>query len=276
MMLISASTWMHLGGEMMAAERKVILETRGLTKHYGGVQALNNADFKMYADEHIAIVGDNGAGKSTFVRNITGVEQPTAGEVLIDGQPVRFKAPTDARAHGIETVYQNLALADHLNVPENIFLGREEVYFEFGPLSWLKKKAMVRRADALLAETGIKIPDAKQPVAGMSGGQRQCVAISRAAGWGSKLIIMDEPTAALGIQETTRVENIIRGLKTRGVPVIIVSHNLRQVFNLVDRIVVFRQGRIAGVLDAKIASGNDVVAMITGVDQGVHQNASYI
>ena len=260
----------------MAAERKVILETRGLTKHYGGVQALNDADFTMYADEHIAIVGDNGAGKSTFVRNITGVEQPTAGEVLIDGQPVRFKAPTDARAHGIETVYQNLALADHLNVPENIFLGREEVYFEFGPLSWLKKNAMVKRADDLLAQTGIKIPDAKQPVAGMSGGQRQCMAISRAAGWGSKLIIMDEPTAALGIQETTRVENIIRGLKERGVPVIIVSHNLRQVFNLVDRIVVFRQGRIAGVLDAKTASGNDVVAMITGVDQVVHKDASYI
>ena len=260
----------------MAAELKVILETRGLTKHYGGVQALNDADFTMYADEHIAIVGDNGAGKSTFVRNITGVEQPTAGEVLIDAQPVRFKAPTDARAHGIETVYQNLALADHLNVPENIFLGREEVYFEFGQLSWLKKNAMVKRADDLLAQTGIKIPDAKQPVAGMSGGQRQCVAISRAAGWGSKLIIMDEPTAALGIQETTRVENIIRGLKERGVPVIIVSHNLRQVFNLVDRIVVFRQGRIAGVLDAKTASGNDVVAMITGVDQGVHKDASYI
>ena len=210
------------------------------------------------------------------MRNITGVEQPTAGEVLIDGQPVRFKAPTDARAHGIETVYQNLALADHLNVPENIFLGREEVYFEFGPLSWLKKNAMVKRADDLLAQTGIKIPDAKQPVAGMSGGQRQCVAISRAAGWGSKLIIMDEPTAALGIQETTCVENIIRGLKERGVPVVIVSHNLRQVFNLVDRIVVFRQGRIAGVLDAKTASGNEVVAMITGVDQGVHKDASYI
>ena len=256
--------------------RKAILETRGLTKHYGGVQALNNADFKMFADEHIAIVGDNGAGKSTFVRNITGVEQRTAGEVLIDGVPVNFKAPNDAREHGIETVYQNLALADHLNVPQNIFLGREDVYFEFGPLSWLKKKAMAKRAEELLEETGIKIPDTTQSVAGMSGGQRQCVAISRAAGWGSKLIIMDEPTAALGIQETTRVENIIRGLKERGVPVIIVSHNLRQVFNLVDRIVVFRQGRIAGVLNAKTASGNDVVAMITGVDQGVHEDASYI
>ena len=260
----------------MTDERRIILETRGLTKHYGGVQALNDANFEMYADEHIAIVGDNGAGKSTFVRNITGVEQRTAGEVFVDGVPVNFKAPNDARAHGIETVYQNLALADHLDVPANIFLGREEVYFEFGPLSWLKKKAMVQRADELLEETGIKIPDTKQSVAGMSDGQRQCVAISRAAGWGKKLIIMDEPTAALGIQETTRVENIIRGLKKHGIPAIIVSHNLRQVFNLVDRIVVFRQGRIAGVLDAKTASGNDVVAMITGVDQDVHENASNI
>ena len=260
----------------MQTPRKIILETKSLTKHYGGVQALNHADFKMYSDEHVAIVGDNGAGKSTFVRNITGVEQRTTGDVLFDGVSVNFNAPSEARAMGIETVYQNLALADHLDVPSNIFLGREEVYFKAGPLSWLNKKAMHKRAIELLDDTGIKIPDLTQPVAGMSGGQRQCVAISRAAGWGSKLIIMDEPTAALGIQETTRVENIIRELKARGVPVIIISHNLRQVFNLFDRIVVFRQGRIAGVLDAKQASGNDVVAMITGVDQGVHDNASYI
>lgn len=260
----------------MQTPRKIILETKSLTKHYGGVQALNHADFKMYSDEHVAIVGDNGAGKSTFVRNITGVEQRTSGDVLFDGVSVNFNAPSEARAMGIETVYQNLALADHLDVPSNIFLGREEVYFKAGPLSWLNKKAMHKRAIELLDDTGIEIPDLTQPVAGMSGGQRQCVAISRAAGWGSKLIIMDEPTAALGIQETTRVEEIIRNLKTRGVPVIIVSHNLRQVFNLVDRIVVFRQGRIVGILDARKASGNDVVAMITGVDQGVHDNASYI
>lgn len=261
---------------MMSDQRKTVLETRALTKHYGGVQALNDADFTMYADEHIAIVGDNGAGKSTFVRNITGVEQRTSGDVLISGQSVYFNSPVDARKHGIETVYQNLALADHLDVTANIFLGREEYFFKLGPLSWLNKRKMQVRAEALLEQTGIKIPDTKQPVAGMSGGQRQCVAISRAAGWGSKLIIMDEPTAALGIQETTRVENIIRGLKERGIPVIIVSHNLRQVFNLVDRIVVFRQGRIAGVLDTKTTSANEVVAMITGVDQGVHKDASYI
>ena len=257
----------------MPENRKIILETRRLTRHYGGVQALNDADFTMFADEHVAIVGDNGAGKSTFVRNITGVEQRTSGEVFVEGKAVNFRSPREAREHGIETVYQNLALADHLNVPANIFLGREEVLFEFGPLSWLKKKEMQSRSRELLEETGIKIPDLDRPVGGMSGGQRQCVAISRAAGWGSKLIVMDEPTAALGIQETTRVENIIRRLRKRGVPVIVVSHNLRQVFNLVDRIVVFRQGRIVGVLDARTASGNDVVAMITGVDRGVHEDA---
>ena len=143
----------------MSETREIILETKGLTKHYGGVQALNDADFKMYADEHIAIVGDNGAGKSTFVRNITGVEQRTSGDVILNGESVNFAAPSEARAKGIETVYQNLALADHLDVPTNIFLGREEVYFEVGPLSWLNKKAMQKRSVELLEETGIKIPD---------------------------------------------------------------------------------------------------------------------
>ena len=256
--------------------RQKILETKGLTKHYGGVKALVDADFTMFSDEHIAIVGDNGAGKSTLVRNITGVEQPTSGTVTFNGESVSFRAPTDARDHGIETVYQNLALANHLDVPANIFLGREMEYFRLGPFSWLNKRGMRRRAGELLEQTGIKIPDMSQPVASMSGGQRQCVAISRAAGWDAKLIIMDEPTAALGIQETTRVENIIRNLKERGIPVIIISHNLRQVFNLVDRIVVLRQGRIAGVLNAAEASGNDVVSMITGVDRGIHADASYI
>lgn len=256
---------------------RVVLETRGLTKHYGGVQALNDANFTITEGEHIAIVGDNGAGKSTFVRNITGVEAPTDGEIRLFDKPMQFANPKAARDTGIETVYQNLALADHLDVPANIFLGREDVAFKLGPFSWLRKRKMDERAKELLAETGIKIPDLSGKVAGMSGGQRQCVAIARAAGWGAKLIIMDEPTAALGIQETTRVENIIRGLKERGTPVILVSHNLRQVFNLVDKIVVFRRGRIAGIKKASETDGNEIVSMITGVDdQGVHENASYI
>lgn len=254
----------------------IVLQTRGLTKHYGGVEALTDADFTIRRGEHIAIVGDNGAGKSTFVRNITGVERPTSGVIEFEGQEVQFRAPLEARGHGIETVYQNLALADHLDVPANIFLGREEYYFRLGPLSWMNKRKMRAEAARVLERTGIKIPDLTQPLMSMSGGQRQCVAISRAAGWNAKLIIMDEPTAALGIQETTRVENIIKGLREQGVPVILISHNLRQVFKLVDRIVVFRRGRIVGSLDAKTTDGNAVVALITGIDQGVHADASYI
>ena len=260
----------------MADGGDIVLETRGLTKHYGGVEALTGADFTIRRGEHIAIVGDNGAGKSTFVRNITGVERPTSGTILFEGEEVQFRAPLEARSHGIETVYQNLALADHLDVPANIFLGREEYYFRLGPLSWMNKRKMRSEAARVLERTGIKIPDLTQPLMSMSGGQRQCVAISRAAGWNAKLIIMDEPTAALGIQETTRVENIIKGLRDQGVPVILISHNLRQVFKLVDRIMVFRRGRIVGSLDAKTTDGNAVVSLITGIDQGVHEDASYI
>ncbi|MGB2324896.1 MAG: ATP-binding cassette domain-containing protein, partial [Pseudomonadales bacterium] len=192
------------------------------------------------------------------------------------GDDIDFASPLEARDAGIETVYQNLALADELDVPANIFLGREKTKFDLGPFSWMDKKAMRQESEQLLQKTGVKIPDLSQSLRGMSGGQRQCVAISRAAGWGEKLIIMDEPTAALGIQETTRVENIIRGLKEQGIPLILISHNLRQVFNLVDRIVVFRQGRIAGTKLASETDGNEIVSMITGVDQGVHENASYI
>ncbi|HCI02796.1 MAG: ATP-binding cassette domain-containing protein [Pseudomonadales bacterium] len=253
-----------------------VLEIKGLTKHYGGVHALNDADFTLAPGEHVAIVGDNGAGKSTFVRNLTGVEQRTAGSIKFYGDDIDFASPLEARDAGIETVYQNLALADELDVPANIFLGREKTKFDLGPFSWMDKKAMRQESEQLLQKTGVKIPDLSQSLRGMSGGQRQCVAISRAAGWGEKLIIMDEPTAALGIQETTRVENIIRGLKEQGIPLILISHNLRQVFNLVDRIVVFRQGRIAGTKLASETDGNEIVSMITGVDQGVHENASYI
>ena len=264
-----------------------ILETQGLTKRYGGVHALNDADFFLEAGEHVAVVGDNGAGKSTFVRNITGVEQPTGGRTVFYGDDVKFASPLDAREAGIETVYQNLALADHLDVPANIFLGREDAFdaikipglplsIPLGPFAWMKAGSMRDHAAALLEKTGVKIPDLSESLAGMSGGQRQCVAIARAAGWGKKLIIMDEPTAALGIQETTRVENIIRGLKEQGIPVIIISHNLRQVFNLVDRIWVFRQGRIVGHRKTSETEPNEIVSMITGLDQGVHDNASYI
>ena len=242
----------------------IVLETRDLTKHYGGVQALEGANFTLRQGEHVAIMGDNGAGKSTFVRQITGVEQRTRGEVLFYGEPVNFTGPLDAREAGIETVFQTLALADHLDVADNLFLGREKIRFRLGPFSILDYRGMREATLKALVKTGVKIPNIHNTIERMSGGQRQCVAIARTATFHSRLTIMDEPTAALGVQETAQVENIIRNLKEQGEPLILISHNMRQVFDLVDRIVVFRRGRICANLRKEETDGQDVVAYITG------------
>ena len=244
----------------------IILETRNLTKHYGGVHALQGANFTLRKGEHVAIMGDNGAGKSTFVRQITGVEQRTRGDVIFDGKPVFFENPMDARNAGIETVFQTLALADQLDVPDNLFLGRELVKFKLGPFSILDYKAMRERTMGALEKTGVKIPNIRGTIERMSGGQRQCVAIARTATFHSKLTIMDEPTAALGVQETAQVENIVRTLKEAGEPLILISHNMRQVMDLCDRIVVFRRGRICADLDITggDVTGEEVVSYITG------------
>ena len=242
-----------------------ILETRGLTKHYGGVHALDDANFTLLPGEHVAVVGDNGAGKSTFVRQITGVEQRTSGQIFFDGHEVSHAGPLEAREAGIETVFQTLALADDLDVPSNLYLGRELFKWRLGPFSWLDRKTMRDRTMEALKTTAVKIPNVDNPIRNMSGGQRQCVAIARTAAFASKLVIMDEPTAALGVQETAQVENIIKGLKARGVPLILVSHNLRQVLDLVDRIVVFRRGRIVASVLRSETDGNDIVSYITGV-----------
>jgi fructose transport system ATP-binding protein len=246
----------------------IVLETRGLTKHYGGVQALEDANFVLHAGEHVAVVGDNGAGKSTFVRQITAVEQKTSGQVFFGGKEVAFSGPLEAREAGIETVFQTLALADDLDVPSNLYLGRELFKFRLGPFSWLDRRTMREKTVEALKTTAVKIPNVDNPIRNMSGGQRQCVAIARTAAFASKLVIMDEPTAALGVQETAQVENIIRGLKERGVPLVLISHNLRQVFDLVDRIVVFRRGRIVASLNRDETDGNDIVSYITGVKAG--------
>jgi fructose transport system ATP-binding protein len=237
----------------------IILETRGLTKHYGGVHALSDANFVLHKGEHVAIMGDNGAGKSTFVRQLTGVEQPTRGEIIFDGAEQSFASPIEAREAGIETVFQNLALADDLDVPSNLFLGREKFLFKLGPFSILDKKAMREATIAALEKTAVKIPNLMNTIRNMSGGQRQCVAIARTAAFKSKLVIMDE---------TAQVENIIRTLKAAGEPLILISHNMRQVFDLVDRVVVFRRGRIVANLRKEETNGQDVVSYITGAKTG--------
>ncbi len=246
----------------------LILKIEGLTNYYGGVHALENVNFELRKGEHVAIMGDNGAGKSTFVRQLTGVEQPTRGKIVFNGNEVVFRSPIDAREAGIETVFQNLALADDLDVPSNLFLGREKILLNLGPFSILDFKGMRAATEAALKRTAVKIPDIGNMIRNMSGGQRQCVAIARTATFASKLIIMDEPTAALGVQETLQVENIIRTLKANGEPLILISHNMRQVFDLVDRIIVFRRGRIVANLRKEETSGEDVVSYITGAKTG--------
>ncbi|MDE0210060.1 MAG: ATP-binding cassette domain-containing protein [Boseongicola sp.] len=226
---------------------------------------MEDADFILRRGEHVAIMGDNGAGKSTFVRQVTGVEQRTGGEIFFDGRAVQFDNPLEAREAGIETVFQTLALADDLNVPDNLFLGREMTQLDWlGPFRLLDYRGMREATFAGLEKTGVKIPDIRNTIRNMSGGQRQCVAIARTAAFHSKLTIMDEPTAALGVQETAQVENIIRTLKEQGEPLILISHNMRQVFDLVDRIVVIRRGRICANLNAEETDGQDVVSYITG------------
>ena len=249
----------------------IVLKTENLTKHYGGVHALVGANFELKKGEHIAVMGDNGAGKSTFVRQITGVEQRTAGKVWLYGEEVEFAGPLDAREAGIETVFQTLALADDLDVPDNLFLGREITKYDWlGPFRILDYKAMRAATIAGLEKTAVKIPNIRNSIRNMSGGQRQCVAIARTATFHSRLTIMDEPTAALGVQETAQVENIIRTLKDAGEPLILVSHNMRQVMDLMDRIVVFRRGRMVANLDIKQekVTGEDVVSYITGAKTG--------
>lgn len=254
---------------------EIVLKTEDLTKHYGGVQALEGAEFILHKGEHVAIMGDNGAGKSTFVRQITGVEQRTRGKVWLYGEEVHFAGPLDAREAGIETVFQTLALADDLDVPDNLFLGREKTYFDWlGPFRLLDYKGMREATMEGLRKTAVKIPNIRNTIRNMSGGQRQCVAIARTASFHSKLTIMDEPTAALGVQETAQVENIIKTLKEAGEPLILVSHNMRQVFDLVDRIIVLRRGRICANLKREETDPQDVVAYITGAKTGREYEAT--
>jgi ABC-type sugar transport system ATPase subunit len=241
-----------------------IMESRGIAKHYGGVVALTDANLRIMPGEIVAIVGDNGAGKSTFVKILSGAHLADEGKLFVANREITFQTPSDARKAGIETVYQDLSLAENLDVLSNLFLGREECYFRFGGLSFLNRKKMAARAQELLEEIGVNVPGVRDVVGRLSGGQRQGVAIARAAGWGSQLIIMDEPTAALGVQETAHVHDIIRTLQARGVALLLVSHNMKQVMELSNRIYVFRRGQIVCELTTKRTSTDEIISYITG------------
>ena len=244
-----------------------VLTGRGLTKRYGRVTALDHCDFDLYPGEVLAVIGDNGAGKSTLIKALSGALVPDHGEIHLEGKPVRFHSPMEARRAGIETVYQHLALSPALSIADNMFLGREQRREGFVGtwLGLLNRGAMQRHARAKLTELGLMtIQNIDQLVETLSGGQRQGVAVARAAAFGSRVIIMDEPTAALGVKESRKVLDLIGLLKRKGLPIVLISHNMPHVFEVSDRIHINRLGRRICIIDPKKHSMSDAVAIMTG------------
>lgn len=242
----------------------VALAARGVSKAYGGIHAVEDVTIEFPVGSVTAIVGDNGAGKTTLIKMLSGVIQPDAGTLEVDGQPKRFASPAAAREAGIETVHQDLALADHRDVAENVFMGRELVR-HLGPVGVLDKRRMRQETVRVLGELDVNIPTIRQQVRRLSGGQRQAIAIGRAVHWGSRILIMDEPMAALGLQEAGRVQELIAGLARRKLTQIIVSHNLDHVFSLSTRIAIMRLGRLVAVLDTATTDHEEVVRLIAGL-----------
>jgi fructose transport system ATP-binding protein len=244
----------------------LVMQAVGLTKRYGHVVALDRADFELATGEILAVIGDNGAGKSCLIKALTGALIPDAGVVYLDGKQVHFKTPLSARLAGIETVYQELAVAPQLNIMQNLFLGREIRRSGLAGMLFrrLDKKRMRQQAAEHMCNLGIRIQSINQKVETLSGGQRQAVAVARAAAWGRKVVILDEPTAALGVRETHQVLDLIRRVRERGLTVLLISHNMPDVFAIADRIHIHRLGRRVAVVDAKTTSMGDVVAVMTG------------
>jgi D-xylose transport system ATP-binding protein len=241
-----------------------VLALEGVSKSFGPVQALNDVDFEVHPGEVVALVGDNGAGKSTLVKTIAGIHPPDAGTISFEGQPVSISGPADAVDLGIATVYQDLALCDNLDVVENLFLGREERAGGPGVVAPLDEVGMEKQTGELLENLAVTITDVRAEVGTMSGGQRQQVAIARSLLGEPKLVMLDEPTAALGVRQTAQVLALVKRLRERGYGVVVISHNLADVFEVADRIYVLRLGREAGDFKAGEANQEQVVAAITG------------
>jgi ABC-type sugar transport system ATPase subunit len=242
-----------------------VIEVRAVTKRYGALTALHGVDLALDSGEVVGLVGDNGAGKSTLVKVVSGATAPTSGEVYVDGRRVTFRSPVDARRHGIETVYQDLALTPDLTVSENLFLGRE--LRRRGPL-WptrmLDRGRMNREARAQLQRLGIRIDAVNVLATSLSGGQRQAIAVARAVAWGRRVILMDEPTAALGVEEQQKVAELIGEVRRGGMPILLVSHNIPQVHSICDRVVVLYHGRAVANLRTDAADVDEIIRWITG------------
>ena len=251
---------------MTTTTAPLVMQAKGLVKRYGQVTALDGADFELRAGEILAVIGDNGAGKSSLIKCLSGATVPDEGQILLDGKPIHFKAPIDARREGIETVYQDLAVAPAMTIAENLFLGREirREGFLGNVLRMLDKKKMLEQSIARMNDLKVGIRSMTQPVETLSGGQRRCVAVGRAAAFAQHVVIMDEPTAALGVKEGNMVLELIRRVRDRGLPVVLISHNMPHVFEVADRIHVARLGKRAAVLNPKKISMSDTVAVMTG------------
>lgn len=250
------------------SQRTPELALKGISKAFGAVQALKDVDFEVYAGEVVGLVGDNGAGKSTLIKTIAGVNIPDSGEITVGGKRVSISSPADATRHGIETVYQDLALCDNLDVVNNLFLGREDTRFKAGPLSPLTEIEMERRTVEVLRQLDVKIPSVRVPVAALSGGQRQSIVVAKTILRNARVVQLDEPTAALGVAQTRQVLNLILRLRDKGLGVVVISHNLADVFEVVDRVIVMRLGRRVATFDVKSTTPERVIAAITGAEFG--------
>jgi len=243
-----------------------ILQVKDLYKRFGGLVAVDHVSLDIYPGEVIGILGDNGAGKSTLIKMISGAYKPDGGQILLNGEVVSFSTPLEARRRGIETIYQDLALCENLDASANIFLGRERMRHQLGIFRVLDRPYMLRESRQVLDQLDIRIPELRNPIRQLSGGQRQAVSIARAVYWNAYLMIMDEPTAALGVPEQLKVLELIRTLRNQGVPVILISHNMLDVFAVADRVIVMRRGSKAGERKISETNENEVVGLMVGAE----------
>ncbi|HEU5346871.1 MAG TPA: ATP-binding cassette domain-containing protein [Ktedonobacterales bacterium] len=256
------------GASAGETDRVPALQMKNISKAFGAVQALRDVDFEVFSGEVVGLVGDNGAGKSTLVKTIAGVNIPDTGEIYVNGQRAHISSPSDATHLGIETVYQDLALCDNLDVVNNLYLGREAVTAPVGPLSPLDELEMERRTVEVLRQLEVKLPSVRSVVASLSGGQRQSIAVAKTILRNARVVLLDEPTAALGVAQTRQVLNLIKRLREQGLAVVVISHNLADVFEVVDRVIVMRLGRRIATFDIHTTTPEQVVAAITGAEFG--------